>query len=55
MAFTYFSPVRMSLTKRLNKLEESSKPCGTPVFFLIDLLLIDVNVLFSNVAIAYVR
>ena len=55
MAFTNFIPVRMSLTKRLNKLEESTKPCGTPVLFLIDLPLIYVNLLFSNVAIAYMR
>ena len=55
MAFIYFHLVRKSLAKILNKLGKSTKSFGTPVMFLIDLLLIDMNELFSSVAIAYLR
>ena len=53
MGGIFFSPVRRSLAKRLNKLGESTKPYGTPVLVLIYLPFIGINVLFNSAAIVY--
>ena len=55
MGGIFFSPVRRSLAKRLNKLGSSTKPYETPVLVLISLPFIGMNVLFNSAAIVYLN